>query len=76
MIQYDPGANAVYIPLTVRSALGIAVKQVVLEDLVSNGEVIVDFDSDGRICGIEILGASYCLEADLLDSLEEGGTTA
>ncbi|NUT94017.1 MAG: DUF2283 domain-containing protein [Saccharothrix sp.] len=70
MIEYDRRADAAYIRLAARSVPGGAVKQVVLDDLVAGGEVIFDLDADGRIYGIEILGASECLRGDLLESLE------
>lgn len=74
MIKYDRTVDAAYIRLAPRSLPGVAVRQVVLDDLVAGAEVIFDFDADGRIYGIEIIGASDCLRADLLNSLGEGGT--
>ncbi|MEV0681689.1 DUF2283 domain-containing protein [Actinosynnema sp. NPDC050436] len=70
MFKYDREANAAYVSLAVHKIEGMAVRQVVLEDLVPGAEVIVDFDPDGKICGIEFLGASNCLRDDILASSE------
>lgn len=70
MIEYDRQADAAYIRLALSSEPGIAVKQVVLDELVAGGWVVVDLDADGRIYGIEVLGASSCLRGDLLESLD------
>ena len=43
------------------------------EEGVAAGDVILDFDSEGRLIGIEVLNASKTLPADVLASAERIG---
>ncbi|MEV0359011.1 DUF2283 domain-containing protein [Nocardia sp. NPDC050697] len=72
-MTYDPAANAAYISLK-EIANGEAVRQQHVD--VDRGDIIVDFDRDGLLIGIEIRGARAALPAEALDSalsrMEEG----
>ena len=67
-ITYDSGADAAYIYLVPYVAPGRASHQVVVEGVPGDSEIVLDFDSEGRILGIEIIGARSCLTQDLLRS--------
>lgn len=64
-MTYDADADAAYIYVTDPIAPGEAVRQAILDDtpLMS---VIVDFDADDRLLGIELLGVSRLLRSDAL----------
>lgn len=57
-VTYDAEANAAYIRLSP--------EQVKESEEVSAG-IVLDYDADGRIVGMEILDARAHLSADLLD---------
>jgi uncharacterized protein YuzE len=66
-ITYDPEANAAYIQLVTRIAPGEASEQVdSIETPGGRGEVILDFDSIGRLLGIEVLNAQDVLPAQVI----------
>jgi uncharacterized protein YuzE len=56
--SYDPVADAVYICLTGEIAAGGAVKSKVADLELNGGHIAHDFDNEGRILGIEIVGVS------------------
>jgi uncharacterized protein YuzE len=65
-VAYDPGADAAYIYLTGRTvSAGRITVPVRLDDHDHLPEVILDF-KDGRLVGVEVLGAKDGLPADLL----------
>nr|WP_201470733.1 DUF2283 domain-containing protein [Microbacterium hydrocarbonoxydans] len=64
-IRYDPEVDAAYATIGRPIRPGEASRQVPVplpEGLA--GELIVDFDRDGHLLGIEILGASMLLRAE------------
>ncbi|MGK3949593.1 DUF2283 domain-containing protein [Microbacterium sp. K2] len=64
-LRYDPEANAAYVTIGRPIRAGEAVRQVPVplpDDL--PGELILDFDRDGHLLGVEILGASALLRAE------------
>lgn len=64
---WDGEADAGYIALT-RVGLGEAVHQRVVANPVADlGEVVLDFDSDGRLLGVEIIGSGQVVD-DLRDA--------
>jgi uncharacterized protein YuzE len=64
-VTYDPGADAAYIYLTGRwVSRGRVTVPVPLDDQ-DLPEIILDF-KDGRLVGVEVLGAKDGLPADLL----------
>ncbi len=68
-ISFDPQADAAYVTLGESIGAGEAVQQVSLIDT-PNGEtqVTIDFDSEGRILGFEILAASQGLRKETLEA--------
>lgn len=61
-ITYDKTVDAAYIYLVeIEPGAAISQKHVILED----GEVILDFDKDDFLLGIEVLGASCILKPEL-----------
>jgi uncharacterized protein YuzE len=63
-LSYDPEVDAAYIYVReAESRLG-TVKSVPVRD--APGDIVLDFDTDGRLFGIEVLDASRLLPAELL----------
>jgi uncharacterized protein YuzE len=61
-ITYDSTVDAAYVYLVeIEHGAAISQKHLPLE----NGEVILDFDKDGHLLGIEILGAKSILKPEL-----------
>lgn len=68
-ITYDPEADAAYVYLVSEITEGSVAQQVHSIRLPhNNGEVTLDLDNTGHILGIEILGATASLPAELLDT--------
>jgi uncharacterized protein YuzE len=66
-VTYDPGADAAYVYLTGEDlSPGRDSVPVLLEDQANLPMVVLDF-KDGRLVGVEVLGAKKGLPADLLD---------
>ncbi|NEB97331.1 DUF2283 domain-containing protein [Streptomyces anulatus] len=65
-IEYDASADMAYIYLVDRIAPGEAVRQVPAED----NTAILDYDSDGRLLGIELFSARRRLHSDLMSGAE------
>lgn len=62
-ITYDPGdGGAAYVYLVDRISPGEAKRQVVTLD----GQVLLDLDAEGRLLGVEILGADRLLRPETL----------
>lgn len=75
-IRYDPEADAAYIPVGLEPAAGESADQVVgLASPQGRGEIILDFDKDGHLIGVEVLGASVLLRPQALSEAvaEDGG---
>lgn len=62
-IEYDKDANAAYIYIVENIAVDEAVKTIELND-----NIILDFDKNGKLLGIEVLNASKVLNKELLVS--------
>lgn len=71
-ITYSKNADAAYIYLTDIKKGGVA-KTHPCEVPGIKGEIMLDFDKDGRLVGIEILDASNGLPASFLKSAENIG---
>lgn len=67
---YDPDADASYIYVASDRANGDAVRQQHVHCDGSDGQIILDYDRDGRLLGIELLGASSLLHASALSTVE------
>ena len=61
--------DAAYLSVSGHIADGEAVEQVVL-GREGRGQVVLDFDADGRLLGVEVLGASALLRPDALAAAE------
>jgi uncharacterized protein YuzE len=68
-ITYDRTANAVYIFLTEIPNGGVA-KTYPCDLIETNAEINLDFDSSGRLIGIEILDADKKLPKEILANAE------
>ena len=64
-ISYDKEVNAAYISLTERIGVGGVKKTVPVDN-----DINLDFDSEDRLVGIEVLAASDRLPAEVLSEAE------
>ena len=69
-IRYDEEVDAAYIYLAEIGSGGVE-KTYPCNPLEVNGEINLDFDKDGRLIGIEILGASKKLPKEILDQADK-----
>jgi uncharacterized protein YuzE len=65
-ITLDPTVDAVYIYLVDEIGAGGVAKTYACDPREVDGEINLDFDSGGRLLGIEVLDASKKLSAELL----------
>ncbi|WOF21470.1 DUF2283 domain-containing protein [Microbacterium betulae] len=64
-VRYDPEADAAYIPIGREPRTGEAEQQIAeIRNPSGTGEIILDFDRDGHLIGVEILEASRLLRAE------------
>ena len=73
MTTFDVEADAVYIYLAEEISVGEVTRTVVVEDQRVAGMVNLDFDHDGRLVGVEVVGAMDVLPQSLLDVLSAAG---
>lgn len=66
-ITYDASADAAHIYLQVALEPGEVARTEPCDVDIKEGAVILEFDTRGRLIGIEILGASRLLSAETLD---------
>ncbi|WP_419775745.1 DUF2283 domain-containing protein [Microbacterium oxydans] len=67
-IRYDPEVDAAYLTVGREVQAGESVAQVPeIRNPHGVGEIILDFDADGHLLGVEILQASKLLRSDDLD---------
>jgi uncharacterized protein YuzE len=64
---YDQDSDCAYFELAPSVADGNAVEQVVVERE-GRGDIVLDFDSAGRLLGVEIVGALALLTAETLET--------
>jgi uncharacterized protein YuzE len=64
-VTFDPSVDAAYVRLA-NSRPGEATVQVSVEGVPNVSDILLDFNSDGQLLGIEIIGARAVLSADLL----------
>ncbi|AEV85465.1 hypothetical protein ACWT_4443 [Actinoplanes sp. SE50] len=67
-VTYDSEANAAYLEVD-EIADGAAVENVVVERP-GRGDIVLDFDADGRVLGLEVIGATELLRAPVLDAAD------
>ncbi|MFE5476205.1 DUF2283 domain-containing protein [Nocardia sp. NPDC056541] len=70
-MTYDSTANAAMIYLADRIGPGQAARQQAV--LLDGAEMVLDFDGDGVLLGIEVIGARETISADVLDAAEQIG---
>jgi uncharacterized protein YuzE len=71
-VTYDSAADAAYIYLVDRIDAGEVAKTYPCDPREVNGEINLDFDSQGRLLGIEVLDASRYLPQSLLRAAPRG----
>lgn len=64
-LTYDGEANAAYVEIDDDVADAAAVENVVVERP-GRGDIVLDFDADGRLLGVEIVGATELLRTTVL----------
>lgn len=67
-LTYDDEMDAAYLELEY-IAEGAAVENVVVERP-GRGDIVLDFDADGRLLGVEVIGATALLRTTALDAAE------
>ena len=71
-ITHDEKYNLAYISLKDTIGTGEAAFQ---QEVVDNGDIILDFDADGRLIGIEMLDAETLLHPELkIGAVKIGGS--
>lgn len=68
-MTYDPEADAVYVYFADEILAGGVKKTYPCDPLEVDGMINLDFDRDGRLIGLEVLGAKGKLPTELLDRL-------
>ncbi|MCX4688723.1 DUF2283 domain-containing protein [Kitasatospora purpeofusca] len=66
---YDAEADAAKLYLVDEMRAGEATTQVVVDVPEGVGEIVLDFDSAGKLLGVEVLGASHLLRDSLIAKL-------
>lgn len=69
-MSYDSEANAAYLAIEEDMPNGSATENVVVER-VGRGDIVLDFGSDGRLIGVEVIGARELLGAAVLMTADE-----
>ena len=65
---FDAEVDAAYISLAPETAPGRSVRNVEVES--AGGSVVLDFDAEGVLLGVEVLGATRILDREFLDAAE------
>lgn len=66
---YDAEADAAYITLTTNTTPGRSVRNVEVESP-TGGSVVLDFDRDDMLLGVEVLSASHVLDESFIAQAE------
>jgi uncharacterized protein YuzE len=69
-VEYDASADAAYIYLVPEIPAGGVERTVPVDPREIDGMINLDFDSDGRLVGIEVLDASQLLTPETLRSVQ------
>ena len=69
-IKYDKSVDSAYIYLNNKTETIKVHKTYTCDPLEIDGEINLDFDSSGRLTGIEVLDASKKLQNDILNEAE------
>lgn len=70
-ITHDSDANAAYIYLVEEIGRGEVARTCVADIAMDNGAITIDFDAEGRVLGIEVLGANQVLRAETIRAAED-----
>lgn len=70
-VTYDSEADAAYIQLADEIGAGGVAHTHVCDPVEVDGMIHLDFDSDGRLLGIEVLGARSTLPPEVLSAAEK-----
>lgn len=65
---FDAEVDAAYISLAPETVPGRSVRNVEVES--TGGSVVLDFDAEGVLLGVEVLGATKTLDREFLDAAE------
>ncbi|MGW5383476.1 DUF2283 domain-containing protein [Nocardia sp. NPDC003963] len=65
-VTYDPAADAAYLAVKPSIGAGEAVRQHRVP--IDKAELVLDFDENDRLLGIEVLGAGVVLPAEVLEA--------
>lgn len=65
-LRYDPDADAAYLSLVPSIGAGQVARTLLVDNGAEQWTVNIDVDAEGRILGLEVLGASRYLPRDLL----------
>jgi uncharacterized protein YuzE len=68
-MTFDPDANAAYFYIEDEISPGAAIENVVVERA-SKGDIVLDFDANGYLLGVEIIGATGLLHGPVLSKAE------
>ena len=69
-VTYDDEANAAYVELEDDATVGSAVENIVVERP-GRGDIVLDFDAEGRLLGVEVIGARELLRTAVLNAANQ-----
>jgi len=70
-VTHDSEANAAYIYLVEEIGRGEVARSCVADIAMDNAAITIDFDAEGRVLGIEVLGASQALRDETIRAAED-----
>jgi uncharacterized protein YuzE len=70
-MTHDSKANAAYIYLVEKIHRGEVARSCFADIAMDNAAITVDFDAEGRVLGIEVLGARQVLRAETIRAAED-----
>jgi uncharacterized protein YuzE len=70
-LTHDSEADAAYIYLVEEIHRGEVARRSFADIAMDNAAITIDFDADGRVLGIEVLGASWALRAETIRAAED-----
>ena len=73
-MTHDSEANAAYIYLVDEIDRGKVGRNCVADIATDNAAITIDFDAEGRVLGIEVLGATRALRAETIRAAENIAT--
>lgn len=68
-MTFDPDADAAYIYVADEIAAGAAVENLVVERD-GHGDIVLDFNAEGRLLGVEVIGARRLLGEPALSTAQ------